>query len=167
MLGERFARQNNVVLVLFDRSAWAAIVRSAIFKSAAIFASALRRGIFRWRQIARAALSVRTPIPVAATATASATTSSKTSPASTASAIPVAAAISATVTPSITALGAVVADARRIVAGGVVARCEILRRGSVRLRLTLVEFAAFGRLAFAAGIAVVMLGCAVKFLGRT
>jgi len=64
-------------------------------------------------------------------------------------------------------LGAIVADARRIAAGGVVAGCEILRCGGVRIRLTLVKIAAFGRLAFGAGIAIVVLGCAVKFFGRT
>jgi len=164
ILGERFARQNDVVFALFDGGAGAAIVRRAIVKSTTIFANALRRGILRWRQIAGTALSVRTPIPVAATtATGSAATPSKTSPASTPPAIPVAAAISAAVAPAIISLRAIVANARWIVAGRVVAGCEILGRGSVRFRLTLVEVAAFGRLAFRAAITLVLFGCAVKF----
>ena len=163
ILGQRFARQNDVVLALFDGSAWAAIVRNSIIKSATIFANALRRGIFRRRQVSAAALSVRTPIPVAATTAASAATPPKTPPASAATPIPVAAAISAPVAPAIISLRAIVAYARRIVAGRVVAGCEILRRGSVRFRLTLLEVAAFGRLAFRAAITLVMFGCAVKF----
>jgi hypothetical protein len=165
IFGERFARQHNVVLTLFDGSDGAAIVRRPIVKSATIFTSTLRRGILRGRQIAAPALSVRTPIPVAATAAASAATPSKSSPAPTAPAIPVAAAISSAVTPAIISLRAIVADARRIVAGRVVAGCEILRRGSVRLRLTFVKVAAFRGLAFGAVIAFVVLGCAVKFFG--
>jgi len=161
---ERFARQNDVVIALFDRSAGPAIVRRPIVKSAAVFASALRRGIFRGRQVAAAAaLSVRTPIPVAATTAASAAAPSKTSPATTPAAI--SASVSAAVTATIRSLRAVVANARRIVARGVVAGCKILRGRSVRFRLTLVEFTAFGMLAFAAGITFVVLRCAVKFFG--
>src|SRR6267142_4044983 len=122
ILCQRLARQNNVVLVFFDGSAGPAIVRRpAVVESAAIVAVTLRRGIFRRRQIAAAALAVRAPIPVAATAAATATPS-KTSAASTASAIPIATAISATVV----ALWAIVADARRIIARRVVTGCEIL-----------------------------------------
>jgi hypothetical protein len=167
ILRKRFARKNNVVIALFDGSAGAAIVRRAIVKSAAIFASALRRGILRRRQVAAAALSRRTSIPVAATATASAATPSKTSPASAASAIPVAAAVTTTISTTVVPLRAIIADARRIVAGRVIAGREILRRGGVRLRLTFVNIAAFGRLAFGAGIAFVVLGGAVKFFGQS
>ena len=166
IFGERFTRQNNVVLALFDGSTGAAIVRRPILKSASIFASALRRRIFRGRQVAAAAaLSLRTPIPipVAATTATSAAAPSKTSPATTTSAI--AATISTTVSAAVISLRAIVADARRIVARRIVAGSEILRGGSVRFRLALVEFAAFGNLAFAAGITFVVLGCAVKFFG--
>src|SRR5258706_5612350 len=97
------------------------------------------------------------------TPAASATTPPKTSPASTAPAIPVAAAISA----AVVSLRTIVADARRIVARGVVAGREVLRRGSVRFRLTLVEIAAFRRLALGAGVTFVVLGCAVEFFGWT
>ena len=167
ILRQRFARQNNVVLALFDGSAGAAIIRTAIVKTTAIFAGTLRRGVLRWRQVAGAALSVRPPIPIATTTTTAtpAATPSKTSPASTASAIPVSAAISTAVTPAVISLRAIVADARRIAAGGVVAGRKILRGRSVRLRLTLVEFAAFGRLAFDAGITFALLVAAAKFSG--
>jgi len=127
ILRERFARQDYIVLVLLDGSAGPAIVRGTpVVVSAAIIAVTLRRGIFRGRQIAAAALSVRPPVPVAAT-TATASTPSKTPAASTASAIPVAAAIST----AVVSLRPIVADARRIVSGRVVAGREILGRGGV------------------------------------
>jgi len=161
---QRFTWQNNVVIALFDRSAGAAIVRRPIVKSAAIFASALRRRIFRRRQVAAAAaLSVWTPIPVAATTAASASTPSKPPPAAAPAAI--SASVSTSVTATIRSLRAVVADAGRIVARRVVARSEILGSRSVRFRLAFVEFAAFGMLAFAAGITFVVLRHAAKFFG--
>jgi hypothetical protein len=165
IFGERFTRQNDVVIALFDRSAGAAIVRRPIVEPAAIFASALRRGIFRRRQVAAAAaLPVRTPISIpVATAAASSAAPSKTSPAATPAAI--SAAISASVTATIISLRPIIADARRIVAGRIVAGREILRGRSVRFRLALVELAALGMLAFTAGIPFALLGRAVKFFG--
>src|SRR5208283_3627962 len=50
ILGERFARQHDVVFPPFDRSAWAAINRTAIVAStikATRIAFALRRSVFR------------------------------------------------------------------------------------------------------------------------
>src|ERR1700757_5342448 len=76
ILRQRFARQHNIVLAAFYRSAGSTIARRApIVETAAIFAIALRRSVFRGRQIAPAALSVWSPIAIpVATATAAAAT---------------------------------------------------------------------------------------------
>jgi len=54
ILGERFARQDDVVLFPFDRRAWTAITRRAAIVKATRIAFALRRSVFRGRQIAPA-----------------------------------------------------------------------------------------------------------------
>src|SRR5258708_19511669 len=116
ILGERFARQNNVVIVFFDGSAGptinpAIVCRATAIESAAVVTVTLRGGILRRWQIAAATLTVRPTISIAATSTAAAT-ASKTSPPSTAPAIPVAAAIS----PAPVSLPTILAYARPIVA---------------------------------------------------
>lgn len=164
ILRERFARQNNIVFSAFHGSAGSTIIRrTPIVQTPAIVAVALRRSIFRGRQIAPAALSVRTPIaiPVATAAAAAAATPSKSSAPSAASAISTT--VAAAIPAAVVALRAIVADARRIIAGRVVTGREILRRGSVRFRLALVKVAAFGRLAVRAAVTFVMFGLAVKF----
>src|SRR5579863_2537201 len=132
ILRERFARQNNIVLAAFHGSAGSTIIRrTPVVKTPAIVAVALRSGIFRGRQIAPAALSVRTPIAIPIATATAATTPSKTAPPSAASAITTTVTVSAAIPAAVAALRAIVADARRIVASGVVTRCKILRRGSV------------------------------------
>jgi hypothetical protein len=119
-----------------SRTAWfeSARLRAARFETSrfATRFSALRRSIFRGRQVA--------PATGSSWRTASATTAS--AAAETPAAISAGSAIAALVTISATAkilAGAIVAAARRIIFRGIVMRSKILRRGSVGIRLALVR----------------------------
>src|SRR5690242_11001768 len=110
ILRKRFARQNNIVLTAFHGSAGPTIIRwPPVIETTAIVAVTLRRCIFRGRQIASAALSVRPPVAIPVAAAAAAATPSKSSTPPAASAISTAVPVPA----AIPALRAIVADARR------------------------------------------------------
>src|ERR1700739_4527416 len=132
ILCQRFARQHNIVLTAFHRSAGSAIIRrTPAVETAAIVAVSLRGSVFRRRQITPATLSVWTPVAIPVSTAAAATPPSKTSAPSAASAISTAVPVAAAIPATVVALRAVVADARRVVARGVVTWREILRRGSI------------------------------------
>lgn len=132
ILGERFTRQDDVVLFPVDRHVRAAITRrSAIVKTARI-TFALGRSVLRGRQIPSARSAMTSPsitIPAATPA----------SPASSppASAIP---ATIAAVSSAVVTRPSIVSNPRRIIPRGVVGGSKILGSGGIRIRLALLGF---------------------------
>ena len=131
ILGERFARQDDVVLFPFDRRAWTAITRRAAIVKATRIAFALRRSVFRGRQIAPALTGVTSAAIAASAAPASPATSPP------ASAIAAAIATVSAIPATVLTRAAIVSDARRIIPCGIVRGSKILRSGSIGIRLAL------------------------------
>lgn len=166
VLREGFARQNNVVFTALGRGRTRATIATAAIVIATRFAFTLRRSVLRRRQVSSAAVSMRAPVAVAAPAP---------SPASApAASTTVSSAITTAVTAAISTRATITADPWRIVSRWVVARGKILRRGSVRFRLALLQirgsglrtslFAVRGRALFALFQAMV-IAAQVLFLG--
>src|SRR5208337_1665022 len=133
ILGERFARQDDVVLSLFDRNARAAITRRAAIVKAARIAFALRRSVLRGWQIASAWAAVTsTAIAIAASAAPASP-----APSPPASAIAAVIATVSAIPATLLTRAAIVSDARRIIPRGIVGGSKILRRGSIGIRLAL------------------------------
>src|SRR5271157_176265 len=133
ILGERFARQDDVVLPPLDWRAWAAITRRAAIVKAARITFTLRRSVLRGRQISSAWAAV-TSAAIAITASAT--------PASPASSPP-ASAIPAAIATAVLTRAAIVSDARRIIPCGVVGGRKILGSRGIGIRLALLRFGNF------------------------
>lgn len=137
ILGERFARQDDVVLPPLDRRAWPAITRRAAIVKAARITFTLRRSVLRGRQISTAWAAV-TSAAIAASATPASPASSPP-----ASAIPAAIATVPAIPAAVLTRAAIVSNARRIIPCGVVGGRKILGSRGIGIRLALLRFGNF------------------------
>ena len=131
IFGERFARQNDVVIPAFGRSARTSIA-AAMVKTTRI-AFALWRRVFRRRQIAPARSVVASATIAASAAPASPAASPPSTPPTVASAIPA----------TVLTRAAIVSEARRIIPRGIVRGSKILRSRGVGIRLALLDLGNF------------------------